>query len=627
MKLRKRATVLLILGLVGLALDAGLGVAGVVLNQDLEARADETRRFQIDNQALMIGMVNQQSGLRGYVNTRDPTFLAPYVLGQTQALAALSRLDSESRGTSFRQAFLDVQARAGAWESWAVGRKQAVESSAASGGDLVAAQRGNDLFGAFRAADDRLASLADARAARAAAEGRRLSELTKMAVIAGSVGLALALVLLGTMLTAQVLAPISRLSAVAGELAAGKAVDVPDIERHDEVGALAEALLSWQNAETARRAAEAELRELFERSPVGLARMSLDGVVLRANQTLAELLGRPPEKVQGLNFREVTHPDDVSANEALYRELTEGARDSFEMDKRYRRPDGATFWGHLRVSVVRDGRRPRYFVASVENVEARKHSEGIQAAALAEFERLSRLKSDFVSVVSHEFRTALMAIQGFSELMRDQPLSQDEMKQYAADINSDARRLARLINDLLDLERMEAGRMTLSLETVFINELLRDAVERARVGSPSHSFQLRLDPAARAVLGDPDRLLQVVTNLLSNAVKYSPEGGLVEVASGREEGAVRVSVTDQGVGVPAEQLDRIFERYSRLESATTRGVVGTGLGLPIVKELVELHGGRIWVESRLHHGSTFHFTIPASAANVDAEDGNAVAAR
>lgn len=248
-------------------------------------------------------------------------------------------------------------------------------------------------------------------------------------------------------------------------------------------------------------------------------------------------------------------------------------------------------------------------VAALSAAEAFEHQRG----AVVELERLSQAKSDFVSIVSHEFRTPLTGIQGFSELLRDEDLTSAEVREYAADINKDAQRLNRMITEMLDLDRLESGRMTLNLGPVNLNEVIAEVADLTRPNAPDHPITLRLDEALPTLSGDRDRLTQVVTNLLSNAIKYSPDGGEVVVTSRRDGASAHVAVRDRGIGIPADSLEKVFERYARLESKATRNVQGTGLGLPIVRQIVEMHGGRAWAESTLGEGSTVQFTIPLTA--------------
>jgi len=233
-----------------------------------------------------------------------------------------------------------------------------------------------------------------------------------------------------------------------------------------------------------------------------------------------------------------------------------------------------------------------------------------------EIEQLSRLRSEFVSIVSHEFRTPLTGIQGFSEMIRDEPLTMPEMREYAGDINKDARRLARLITDMLDLDRMESGRMTLLSEPVDLNRIVTDAAAQFRLSAADHPIELDLDAGLQGLVGDPDRLTQVVTNLVSNAIKYSPSGGAVELQTKRAERTVIFTVRDHGLGIPAEQLETVFDRYSRVQTTATRGIQGTGLGLPIVRQIVQLSDGRVWATSESGHGSVFHVQLPLRESNL-----------
>jgi len=236
-----------------------------------------------------------------------------------------------------------------------------------------------------------------------------------------------------------------------------------------------------------------------------------------------------------------------------------------------------------------------------------------QRQAVAELERLSRAKSDFVSVVSHEFRTPLTGIQGFSEMMQSEDLSIDEMREYAGDINKDAHRLNRMITEMLDLDKMESGRMEIHREAVDLNAIVTEAAESMRPNAPRHPVSLRLDPLVGEVSADRDKLTQVMANLLSNAVKYSPEGGEIVVSTRLEGNTAHVVVRDHGMGIPKGALETIFERYGRVESLATRHIQGTGLGLPIVRQIVQLHGGAVWVESTVGEGSVFHVTLPRGA--------------
>ncbi len=241
-----------------------------------------------------------------------------------------------------------------------------------------------------------------------------------------------------------------------------------------------------------------------------------------------------------------------------------------------------------------------------------------QRLAVEELERVNRAKSEFVSVVSHEFRTPLTGIQGFSEMIRDEDFTMEEVKEFAADINMDARRLSRMITDVLDLDRMESGRVTLHAEDgVDLHEIIRDVVAMTQPVAPHHQIAVELDPLVPTLTADGDAATQILTNLLSNAIKYSPEGGAILIRTRVADDSVEVSVRDHGMGIPPEMLNAVFERYTRVESESARHIQGTGLGLPIVRQIVEMHRGHVWVESELGEGSTFYFTLPLTSATAE----------
>jgi len=227
-----------------------------------------------------------------------------------------------------------------------------------------------------------------------------------------------------------------------------------------------------------------------------------------------------------------------------------------------------------------------------------------------QLEQANKVQRDFVSIVSHEFRTTLTGIQGFSELMRDDALNEAEVKEFATDINTDARRLNRMISELLDLERMQAGQMRLHREHVDLNRIITKVVEHMHPTLIRHDIVLALDDALPVFLGDSDKLTQVIANLLSNSVKYAPDGGEIRIQSFAEGATIHLALHDYGIGIPADALEHIFTPYNRVETAATRHIQGTGLGLPIVRQIVQLHGGTIWAESQPGKGSTFYITLP-----------------
>ena len=224
-----------------------------------------------------------------------------------------------------------------------------------------------------------------------------------------------------------------------------------------------------------------------------------------------------------------------------------------------------------------------------------------------------RAKSELVSNVSHELRTPLASVLGFSSLMLDRELPPEEMRRYLEVIRAEARRLAELLNDLLDLQRIEQGTLELKLDAVDLNDLLAAQITLYSAQSDSHA--LILDPADEplVVYGDRDRLAQVIGNLLSNAIKYSPDGGDVTVTASLIGDEGWIWVRDEGLGIPLGHQEQIFTKFFRGDVPRERGISGTGLGLVLARQIIEAHGGQIGFESAVGEGSTFWLHLPAAA--------------
>ncbi|WP_046178269.1 ATP-binding protein [Domibacillus tundrae] len=222
---------------------------------------------------------------------------------------------------------------------------------------------------------------------------------------------------------------------------------------------------------------------------------------------------------------------------------------------------------------------------------------------------VDQMKTELVSTVSHELRTPLSSVLGFTELLLHKQLKPEKQKKYLETIYKEAKRLTNLINDFLDLQRMEAGSQAYQMEELQINEIAVEAVARFRLES-SHPIVVVDEAANVRVEGDKERLAQVLTNLLGNAMKFSPDGGHVTVTLSNEENEVIVSIQDEGIGIPAEALPKLFNKFQRIDNSARRKIGGTGLGLAICREIIERHNGMITIESEEGKGTTVRFSLP-----------------
>ncbi len=287
------------------------------------------------------------------------------------------------------------------------------------------------------------------------------------------------------------------------------------------------------------------------------------------------------------------------------------------------RKDGSRFPVDIVLSPFQTEGGKVHTAAIVRDVTYRKEAESALKEARHLAEAANAAKSEFLASMSHELRSPLNTIMGYTQLLAEETVGQlnEKQRRFVGHIGKDSQHLLNLINDILDLSKIEAGHLELHKESCDLQSLLTDALGMARPLADERGVQLD-NEAQREIMvwGDPLRTKQILLNLLSNAVKFTPAGGKVIVRTGEHANQVAITVADNGIGIPAEQHEAIFSRFHQVAS-TTRGVrEGTGLGLAITKTLVEQMGGRIWVESEVGQGSHFTFTLdgrmPRSSRNI-----------
>jgi len=266
-----------------------------------------------------------------------------------------------------------------------------------------------------------------------------------------------------------------------------------------------------------------------------------------------------------------------------------------------------------------------------ELAEMRQHVDELEALEIErkraekrviEYEELDNLKSNLLSTVSHELRTPLAIIKGYSTMLvdYDRRLGTREKKEHLQSIDRATDRLTELVDRLLDMSRLEAGLLKLDKRPTNISKLIQETAAEAKLRAPGCKIILKIKEGLPVMDSDAKRVRQVLDNIIDNAIKYSDEGTEVVLEAKQMDSELQVSITDQGMGIPAEDLGRVFDRMYRIEQRLTPDMGGIGLGLAICRGLVEAHGGNIWVESELGKGSTFRLALPIK--NMAEEQGN-----
>jgi PAS domain S-box-containing protein len=371
--------------------------------------------------------------------------------------------------------------------------------------------------------------------------------------------------------------------------------------------------------------AERKFRELIESAPDAILQMNPSGAIVIANRRATEMFGYSHQQLLNLGVNALV-PDSMRGDNAAHLSYFAAAGNSRSvrgLDLYAQRKDGTQFPVEVSLSHARTD-NDADVTAIIRDVTERKQSEQrervLRESYMSELEMRSKdaesavmVKSDFIAHVSHELRTPLHTIIGFSELLAEDssgPLNEKQQK-FLHHIRKDSEHLMGMINDVLDLSRIEAGRLTVRTKLLPLKSAVTEAVDALRPFANSRSVSLReghdLD---LTVCADPLRLRQVLYNLLNNGTKFTGAGGHVSVDACLKGNLVEVTVSDTGIGIAPGDRPHIFEKFYQASDKPGGAREGTGLGLAICRQLVEMQGGTIWVESELHKGSRFHFTLP-----------------
>jgi PAS domain S-box-containing protein len=535
-------------------------------SRELRGAVDDSYRARLEVQRLLSIHQDMETGQRGFVMTGDRGFLEPFELARSEvepALAAVERhlgVGSPLRGELEELRRLSAEKLRFSVE--VVALRQAGREEQASG--LVAQGRGKIIMDQIRTRIGRIAGSEEGRIAASTAQAdaarRRSQQLTFVLLV----GLAVLLF-----------------------------------------------AAAWANHRSmqAKRAAVRRLEDLtirqdsiFNSAKDGILTLGEDGRIESLNPAAARMYGYEPDELIGSDVAALYEDrPDQSQVESFLKAVQRRRKGDVGMVQEFsgRRKDGSTFPADVAVSPVHLADRLRY-VAVIRDVTERK--------------QVDQMKTEFVSTVSHELRTPLTSISGSLGLLKGGAAGElpERAMRLITIAHSNSERLVRLINDILDIEKIESGKMNFALQPVELGAALEQAIDANRGFADNLGVQLVLEPAlAPAVtLADSDRLMQVITNLLSNAAKFSPPGEAVTIALATHGDRHRITIADRGPGIPDEFKGRIFSKFAQADASDTRAQGGTGLGLSIVREIVTRMGGSVGFEARDGGGTIFHVDLP-----------------
>ena len=390
-----------------------------------------------------------------------------------------------------------------------------------------------------------------------------------------------------------------RVLGVAVLLSSARPMAPASSERLDRIGDMLGRLVDRKRNERALAGSEARKNAMLESALDCVITVDEEGLIVEFNPAAEKTFGRARTDVLGRPMVDLLVPEDYRERHLTAFRRCLGPGGERPTGRRLElvglRGDGSRFPVEISVTSIHVGDAIS-FTAYLRDITDRKE--------------LERLKDELVSTVSHELRTPLTSMRGFVELLLEREFEPAEQRRFLEIVMTETRRLGKLIDDFLDLQRLQAGALDYRFEPVSLAPLIREAVEMFEHTSEAHRYATELPEEELTVRGDADRLRQTLRNLISNATKYSPDGGQVTVSAGIADGRVRVAVRDEGIGMDEATQARLFTRFFRADSTATRRIGGTGLGLALVKEIVEAHDGEVGVESAPGEGSEFSFALP-----------------
>jgi PAS domain S-box-containing protein len=371
-------------------------------------------------------------------------------------------------------------------------------------------------------------------------------------------------------------------------------------------------------AEKALQQSESNFRSIFTNAAIGIDVVDEEGRFLQVNDAMIEMMGYSREEMLQLKISDITFPDDKEQSACSLKDLFRGKSDCYRLEKRYIRKDGTIFWADLSVTIYYDVEsQKKYAIGTIIDITQGKMLQQQLERSRAEAVKANKAKSEFLANMSHEIRTPLNAVIGFTELL-ETLVSDSKQISYLKSIKSGGKNLLLLINDILDLSKIEAGKMSFRYEPVnpfgLINEIRQ--IFLLKINEKNLDFIIDVDEEIpESLILDEVRVRQVIFNLIGNAIKFTDKGYVrfqvkkISTPDDTSKIDLEVTVEDTGIGIPADQHKVIFDAFQQTSGQSTRKYGGTGLGLSISKRLVEMMGGNIQLKSEVGKGSRFTFTL------------------
>ncbi|HEY5296189.1 MAG TPA: ATP-binding protein [Gaiellaceae bacterium] len=603
---------ILLLAFLALALLVG---EFVVVVGTFNSIRDHTRAEQRSESVVVAAVqvetliLDLEIGARGYVITRDPKFLQPWRAAQQELPKQSVVLMADAPGPATKR--IDTLWRA-YLAHWSKPIVQQVRLNPGSARIRLASGEGKQRIDVLRRA---LGSVVAEHQRRAAADRAQVARAEHRGIVFGFIRIGLTVIVFFAIIAyflRTVVLPLRKISRAAGSVGEGAlGVEVPE-EGAGEVRQLAVAFnemsrslaehrgsLAAQNSDLERLAGV--LQAVLDSTIDGILLSDADGEVQLANRPMVEMSRDIGMSFDGLVVDRLLTIEDRIADPAAYRAAMERLRENSDestFDEFEDVPTGRVFQG---------------FTAPVRDDSGRFLGRVWTLRDVSQQRELDRLKDEFVATVSHELRTPLTSMMGFLEMIREGEAGETtaEQKRFLAIVYRSSERLQRLVGDLLFVARLDANGLQLQFADVDLVAVVREAVESVAPLARSRTLELQaeLQPAP-PVTGDAERLMQLVGNLISNALKFTPQGGRVTVRTFTEERSAVIEVEDTGIGIPAGEQSRLFQRFFRSSSATEQAIPGTGLGLVISRAIAEAHGGRISVDLKPGVGTCFRVELP-----------------